>query len=124
MEKHKINIPRTCFGGNARLGLENLLGDVAVAQAEGGTPFVSTNAPQTYCNGFTLNLSSADVSILLVWNGTNTSTVSMSFTTAKTLMKGLTDVIQKLESASGRDIMDIDFVSQIIGTMNKPNDEE
>lgn len=94
-----------------------------MVETDEDTPLVSANALQTYCNGFSLNLSNADVSLHLLWNGTHTSTVSMSFTTAKTLMIGLKNMVAELEKESGREIMDIGYVSDVIGRMSHQSNE-
>jgi hypothetical protein len=61
--------------------------------------------PHTYFNGFAIALSNSDVSATLMLNGQPLTSMSMSFTTAKTLATMLTQQIEALESATGRSIM-------------------
>lgn len=85
-----------------------------MAELSNETIPIEMRGPQVYCNGFALNLSNADVSLNLIWNGVHTSTVSMSFTTAKTLRNLLNELITKLETESGHEIMDISYMETVL----------
>lgn len=65
---------------------------------------------QLYANGFALNLTAADVGIVLLRDNVASANISLSFTTAKTLLETLKDAIDKLEKATGQTIMTIDVV--------------
>lgn len=58
-----------------------------------------------YTNGFQLNLSNADVNSIFMLNGVPQISLSMSFTTAKTLAVALNEMIEALECVTGRSIM-------------------
>lgn len=58
-----------------------------------------------YFNGFQLGLSNADISGMLLLNNVPTMSVSMSYTTAKTLSAALVEMIGALEKVTGREIM-------------------
>lgn len=75
-------------------------------------PFVAypLGAQQLYTNGFAVNLTAGDMSIVLLRDNVPNATVAMSFTTAKTLHMALGDAIEKLEKATGQSIMTIDVV--------------
>jgi len=66
--------------------------------------------PNVYFNGFNLNLTNADSNLVLLLDGQPQIKLSMSFTTAKTLTAFMTEMIQKLEAATGRNIMKVDEV--------------
>ena len=75
--------------------------------------------PFTYTNGFSINTSNADISLLLLLNGQPQAGVSMSFTTAKSLAKQLNESIARLEEASGYEIQDIDFFARAIDKITR-----
>lgn len=68
--------------------------------------------PNVYFNGFQLSLSNADVNAILLLNGSPQMGLSMSYTSAKTLHAHLGNLIQTLESVTGRQIMTIDEVAK------------
>lgn len=61
--------------------------------------------PGVYFNGFQLGLSNADVNGILMLNNQPALSVSMSYTTAKTLAKALTEIVETLEKVTKREIM-------------------
>ena len=81
------------------------------APGQTGWPLGQVAIPALYFNGFALNLAASDVSLLALLDGQPQMRLSMSFTTAKTLSSLLTELIGKLEAATGRDIMKADEVS-------------
>lgn len=58
-----------------------------------------------YFNGFQLALTNGDVSGIMLLNGQPQVVLNMSYTVAKSLSVGLTELITKLEELTGRDIM-------------------
>lgn len=58
-----------------------------------------------YFNGFQIALTNADISGILLLNGQPQVVVNMSYTTAKSLAEGLTDVVKQLEAVTKRPIM-------------------
>ena len=73
----------------------------------------------TYFNGFSITMSNADIGILLMLNNEPASAVSMSFSTAKTLAKKLGDMIATLERESGHEIMEIDFLGEVVARITE-----
>ena len=66
-----------------------------------------------YFNGFSLGLTNADLNMLLLLDGQPVGRLNMSFTTGvKTVVALLQDLIQKLKSVTGRDIMTTSQVEQ------------
>lgn len=61
--------------------------------------------PDIYFNGFQLGLSNSDINALLLRNGKPLAHLSMSFTTAKTLLVHLTSLMGKLEQVTDHKIM-------------------
>lgn len=61
--------------------------------------------PAVYFNGFQLGLSNADVNGILLLNNQPSLSISMSYTTAKTLAKALTEMVATLETVTKREIM-------------------
>jgi len=68
--------------------------------------------PQIYANGFIINLTAADISIVLLRDNVANATVSMSFTTTKSLIGKLKEAIDKLEKATENKIMTIEVVQE------------
>jgi len=61
--------------------------------------------PGLYFNGFQIGLTNADVTGVLLLNGQPQTVVNMSYTTAKSLAVGLTNIVQQLENVTKRPIM-------------------
>ena len=74
-----------------------------------GQPFIGV--PVMYFNGFVLNLAASDISLMALLDGQPQMRLSMSFTTAKTLSGLLAELVDKLEAATGREIMKADEVN-------------
>lgn len=70
-----------------------------------GQPDQGIEVQGFYFNGFQLNLSNADIGVLLMLNNQPTAALNMSYTTAKTLAEGLNEIVATLEKVTGRDIM-------------------
>lgn len=79
------------------------------------------NVPQTYFNGFAVTLGTGDVLISLMRNGKPVQVVQCSYTVAKTLSLGLTEVVATLEEITGNKIMTTHFVDERIRT-HRPNE--
>src|SRR4051794_4445150 len=58
-----------------------------------------------YFNGFVLGLSNSDMNALLLLDGQPFLKINMSYTTAKTLLDRLSDLVQKLERVTTHNIM-------------------
>ncbi|MER9079974.1 hypothetical protein [Mesorhizobium sp. M0895] len=98
------------------------ISEAMILMAEPDVPKITNRdlqIPHTYFNGFSINLSNADVGLLLLLNNQPASAVSMSFSTAKTLAKALGELISNLEKEAGREIMDIDYLGSVIERMQK-----
>lgn len=67
---------------------------------------------QLYANGFLINLTAADISIVLLRDNVANASISVSFTTAKTLCEKLGMAINKLEAVTKREIMTTDFIEE------------
>jgi len=61
--------------------------------------------PTIYFNGFSLQLSNSDISVMLIADGRPVCKLNMSFTTAKTLNENLSSLIQNLEKVTNHTIM-------------------
>lgn len=75
-----------------------------------------------YFNGFVLGLSNSDVNALLLLDGQPTGRLSMSFTTAKTLVKLLDELVSKLESVTNHTIMTHDEVAAGLQKLSKQSE--
>ena len=75
--------------------------------------------PHHYFNGFAINLSNADIGLVLLLNNHPVDAVNMSFSTAKTLAVKLGTMISDLEKATGHEIMDVDFLGKAIQSLGK-----
>jgi hypothetical protein len=61
--------------------------------------------PHIYANGFQLNVTNADMGLILKLDNQPVAVVHMSYTMAKTLHKITGDVVTKFEKAVGRDML-------------------
>ncbi|ULO24674.1 hypothetical protein [Methylocystis sp. SB2] len=68
-------------------------------------PLFPQNVPLAYCNGFITNVGAADVSIVLLLDGTPSLKLHMSYTSAKTLREMLVNAVEALEKATDHKIM-------------------
>jgi hypothetical protein len=68
--------------------------------------------PASYFNGFQLSLTNADIGLLTLLDNQPVLKLSMSYTTAKTLLVKLSEAIGTLESLTGREIMTSDDAGQ------------
>ena len=85
-----------------------------------GQQQVHSNIPAHYLNGFSLTLSNADISMLMMLDGQPIAKANMSFTTAKTFVKLLKDLLDNLEKVTGHDIMTTDQVGQGLEKLARP----
>lgn len=69
---------------------------------------------QLYANGFVINLSAADLNVVILRDNVANATISMSFTTAKTLVEKLGEAVNRLEKITGNEIMTIDVVQEAL----------
>ena len=63
---------------------------------------------QVYINGFQIGLSNADFSVIGMLDNQPNIKINMSYTIAKTLAVKVTEMMDKLEKATGRAIMTTD----------------
>lgn len=61
--------------------------------------------PRFYMNGFVFGQSLSDVAMVVQTNGSPSTIVNMSFTTAKTLARDLGELIAKFEKTTSHEIM-------------------
>ena len=73
--------------------------------------------PSFYFNAAEFGLSLSDVSIIVLLDGVRKSRLHMSYTTAKTLMKGLQKVIADFERAANHTIMTMDETNAAITSL-------
>jgi hypothetical protein len=67
---------------------------------------------QLYANGFIINLTAADISIVMLRDNVANATLALSFTTAKTLCEQLGHAIKKLEDLTNKEIMTMTVVEE------------
>lgn len=75
--------------------------------------------PGIYFNGFANNLGDSDISSLLLLDGTPVAKLNMSFTTAKTFARYLSELVGTLESVTTHKIMISPEVAE--GLQNRVN---
>ena len=73
---------------------------VVAAALRGGVPLI-------YANGFAIANTASDMSIILIANGNPAASVSMSYTSAKSLLFDLQNAINMFEQATGQNIKTI-----------------
>lgn len=78
-------------------------------QRQGAEP-QGAQLPSLYFNGFQLGSTLSDMGLLLMLDGQPLARLSMSFTTAKTLQKHLSDVMHRFEELTSHKIMTMDEV--------------
>lgn len=86
----------------------------------GPQPMRLVQIPTFYFNGFQLGLSNADVSGLLLLDNEPTLKLNMSYTTAKTLVTKLQDIIDTLERVTGREIMTTEDAGKGLESLQAP----
>lgn len=69
------------------------------------------SVPTYYANGFQLGLSNSDINLMLLTNNQPSAGINLSYTTAKTLLSALAEVIGTLERVTERKIMTNDEVA-------------
>jgi hypothetical protein len=101
----------------------------ARTQAVAGRQSVNVVVPQftvhqLYANGFLINLSAADISIVILRDNVASATVSMSFTTAKSLVEKLGEAVRRLEKSTNNEIMTIDVIENALKKEMQPKDQK
>ena len=76
------------------------------------SPQEAARIPSIYFNGFQLNLSNADVTLLGLLDNEPTIKINLSYTVAKSLLVKLENLIKVLEDNTGRQIMTTDDVGE------------
>lgn len=66
--------------------------------------------PNLYLNGFTIGTSWSDIGLTMILNGEHVATVSMSFTTAKTLSLELSRTVRDFEGRTKHTILTMEEV--------------
>lgn len=79
--------------------------------------------PDVYFNGFQLGLSNSDINALLLRDGKPLAHLKMSFTTAKTLLVHLTNLMGKLEQVTHHTIMTTMQVDEGMKLLDTGDDE-
>lgn len=83
-----------------------------------------TQMPRIYANGFGLAQSSSDITIFALHNNLPVGMVSMSYISAKSLLKDLTEAIGEIEAALGQSLPTMEEVSRSLrGTKGRPDVE-
>jgi hypothetical protein len=80
-------------------------------------PGLPATGQSIYFNGFTLGLSNADINALLLLDGQPVARLNMSFTTAKTLIELLGELMNKLELVTEQKIMTTQQVGSGLQTL-------
>ena len=80
--------------------------------------------PVVYISGFGVATSLSDVGVLVHTAGTSSAELRMSFTTAKTLAKELTNTITELEEITGQPILTMDDVKKAMDSRNEKTEDE
>jgi hypothetical protein len=83
---------------------------VEIKTQEVQTPVFTQNVPIVYSNGFIANVGAADVSVIMLVDGTPAIKLHMSYTAAKTLNDILNNAVSVLEKATDHLIMKSDEV--------------
>lgn len=78
---------------------------VEVKTQETQIPAFPQNVPIVYSNGFITTIGAADVSILMLLDGSPAIKLHLSYTSAKTLMEMLNKAVSALEKATSHKIM-------------------
>jgi hypothetical protein len=68
-------------------------------------PAFSTSVPIVYSNGFITNVGAADVSVVMLLDGSPAIKLHMSYTSTKTLVEMLNNAVYALEKATNHTIM-------------------
>lgn len=76
---------------------------------------LASDIPETYINGFQIAAGQADIILILQRNGKNVETINLSFTIAKTLAQGLSEVVQKFETETGMNIKTTKDIAEHLG---------
>ena len=82
------------------------MADPKIAVQEATSQVQNINIPLVYANGFVSNLGSSDISIILLVDASPALKLNLSYTSAKTLANMLVDVVETLEKATSKKIMD------------------
>jgi len=80
--------------------------------AEEETRPAQVQVPTIYGNGFVLALSNADVGLVVTLDNLPQMKFAMSFTTAKSLLQKLSDMMDNLERVTNHTIMTSDEVAE------------
>ena len=76
-----------------------------------------------YFNGFSLNMTNADVGLDLKINNTTFAECRMSFVIAKTLMEKLGFIVSQVEKFVGHEIKTTDVIESAMMTVVPPTDK-
>ena len=80
--------------------------------------------PSFYFNGVELGLTLSDVSIIVSLDSVRKSRLHMSYTTAKTLMKSLQQVIAAFERVANHTIMTMDETNAAITALKREETQQ
>ncbi len=76
----------------------------------------SQDVPRIYANGFTNVFSNSDIAVVLKCNSSPTAILNMSYTTTKSLVHQLSQIIAHFEKVSGQTVMTTDIVDKALST--------
>jgi hypothetical protein len=76
--------------------------------------WLNAPVPRVYANGLAVAHTAADLAIVFVLNGSPTTIVNLSLTTAKSLATELSKALAGYESATKQEIMTIDEIAELL----------
>ena len=82
---------------------------------------LSSDAPRIYLNGFGITATLGDIMILLEANGKPVGVLNMSYTVATTLAARLGALINTFQERTGRPMLTIDAVAELLGRDQEQN---
>ena len=75
---------------------------------------VDTQLPRIYFNGFINSVGAADILVILERNGQHVAILNFSYTTAKTFVQKLGQLVAKLEQDMGQPVKTIDEIQAML----------
>ena len=97
--------PHISIAGGTPKSKGRLMADKKSLEQRTQAATANPSVPKIYFNGYINNLSTGDVLVVLENNGAPVGVLNMSYTTAKSLVVGLGQVIGMLERATGRSML-------------------
>jgi hypothetical protein len=72
----------------------------------------SREVPKLYINGFSIGTSLSDVFVIAQTAGSTSAVLLMSFTTAKTLVRQLGDLVSDFEQMTGQELLTMEDIKE------------